>query len=94
MSANLQLYKQEVIHFLQSCTIVFSPMAAQINANLQARGIAVEPLEIFRNALASLPERDVGELLRILMKLQKNVLSHVVEGAQLPEVESERLEEP
>jgi len=60
-----------------------------------ARGIEVEPLELFRNALASLPERDVGELLRILMKLQKSVLSNV-EGAQVQvaELENEKLEEP
>jgi DNA-binding MarR family transcriptional regulator len=61
-----------------------------------ARGIAVEPLEIFRNALASLPERDVAELLRILMKLQKSVLSRV-EGAVAEHEsgkESGKVEEP
>ena len=45
MSANLQLYKQEVINFLQSCTIIFSPLAAQMNATLQAQGIAVDPTQ-------------------------------------------------
>jgi len=42
LSANLQLYKQEVIDFLNSCTIIFSPLATQINANLQAKGISVD----------------------------------------------------
>lgn len=41
MSANLQLYEQEVISFLQSVTIVFSPMATLINNNLLAQGIEV-----------------------------------------------------
>jgi DNA-binding MarR family transcriptional regulator len=63
-----------------------------------AREIQVEPLEIFRNALMSLPERDVGELMRILMKLQKSVLSRV-EGAVAQvesdgERESGKVEEP
>ena len=57
-----------------------------------ARGIEVEPLEIFRHALASLPEGDVGELLRILMKLHKNVLSRV-EGGGDPAVDCENREQ-
>jgi DNA-binding MarR family transcriptional regulator len=59
-----------------------------------AQGIAVEPLEIFRNALASLPERDVGELLRILMKLQKSVLSRVEGAVAQAENERGKVEEP
>ena len=42
MSANLQLYEQSVIQFLQSCTIVFSPLANQINNNLLAQGIEID----------------------------------------------------
>ena len=41
-TANLQLYEQGVINFLQTCTIVFSPLSEQINLNLQAQGIAVD----------------------------------------------------
>lgn len=42
-----------------------------------AKEIQVEPLEIFRSALTGLPQEDLGSLLRILTKLQKNVLVHV-----------------
>jgi len=42
LSANLQLYEQSVIQFLQSCTIVFSPLANQINNNLLAQGIEID----------------------------------------------------
>ena len=41
LTANQQIYEQQVINFLQSCTIVFSPTAAQINTNLQMNGIDV-----------------------------------------------------
>ena len=42
MSTNLQLYEQSAINFLQSCTIIFSPMATQMNNVLLANGIAVD----------------------------------------------------
>jgi len=57
-----------------------------------AREIQVEPMEIFRSALTSLPEEDLGALLRILTKLQKNVLSHVEQGGE--DEESPSREEP
>lgn len=38
-----------------------------------ARSIAVEPMEIFEEALSSLPERDARELVRILMTLAERV---------------------
>lgn len=38
-----------------------------------ARSIAVEPMEIFEEALARLPERDARELVRILMTLAERV---------------------
>lgn len=41
-TANLQLYEQSAIDFLQSCTITFSPMADLINTNLLASGIFVD----------------------------------------------------
>lgn len=41
-TANLQLYEQSAIQFLQTCTIIFSPLATQINNNLLASGIAVD----------------------------------------------------
>jgi len=41
LAANLQIYEQQALAFCQSCTIVFSPMAAQINNNLLMQGIAV-----------------------------------------------------
>jgi hypothetical protein len=37
----------------------------------------VEPMEIFRGALASLSQADLKDLLRIMTKLQKYVRSHV-----------------
>jgi MarR family transcriptional regulator, organic hydroperoxide resistance regulator len=42
-----------------------------------AREIQVEPMEIFRGALLGLSPTDLRELLRILTKLQKHVLSRV-----------------
>ncbi|WP_437591954.1 MarR family winged helix-turn-helix transcriptional regulator [Sorangium sp. So ce1000] len=42
-----------------------------------AREIQVEPMEIFRSALLSLSPTDLRDLLRILTKLQKQVLSRV-----------------
>ncbi len=50
-----------------------------------AREIQVEPMEIFRSALTSLPPGDIADLLRILSKLQKRVLTHVEGG--VPEAE-------
>ncbi|MFO0591135.1 MAG: MarR family transcriptional regulator [Polyangiaceae bacterium] len=47
-----------------------------------AREIRVEPLEIFRSALTSLTGADLKDLLRILMKLQKRVLSRVEAQAE------------
>jgi DNA-binding MarR family transcriptional regulator len=44
-----------------------------------AREIAVEPMEIFRGALATLSKEDVADLMRILSKLQKKVLDRVQE---------------
>jgi MarR family transcriptional regulator, organic hydroperoxide resistance regulator len=42
-----------------------------------ARQIQVEPMEIFRDALASLTQADIRDLLRIMNKLQKYVRSKV-----------------
>ncbi len=42
-----------------------------------AREVRVEPLEIFRSALTALTQADLRDLLRILMRLQKKVLSRV-----------------
>ena len=42
-----------------------------------ARDIAVEPMEIFREAVASLTQADLRDLLRIMNKLQKYVRSRV-----------------
>jgi DNA-binding MarR family transcriptional regulator len=42
-----------------------------------ARQIQVEPMEIFREALASLTQADLRDLLRIMNKLQKFVRSRV-----------------
>ncbi|WP_437551312.1 MarR family transcriptional regulator [Sorangium sp. So ce327] len=42
-----------------------------------AREIQVEPMEIFRSALLSLSSTDLRDLLRILTKLQKQVVSRV-----------------
>ena len=42
-----------------------------------AREIQVEPMEIFRDALASLTQADLRDLLRIMNKLQKYVRSKV-----------------
>jgi MarR family transcriptional regulator, organic hydroperoxide resistance regulator len=42
-----------------------------------ARQIQVEPMEIFREALASLSQADLRDLLRIMNKLQKFVRSRV-----------------
>jgi MarR family transcriptional regulator, organic hydroperoxide resistance regulator len=52
-----------------------------------AREIQVEPMEIFRSALTSLPEEDLAALLRILTKLQRSVLSHVERGGDEPREE-------
>ena len=49
-----------------------------------ARQIQVEPMEIFRDALASLTQADLRDLLRIMNKLQKYVRSKVpAEGGAL-----------
>jgi MarR family transcriptional regulator, organic hydroperoxide resistance regulator len=42
-----------------------------------ARQIQVEPMEIFRDALASLTQADLRDLLRIMNKLQKHVRAKV-----------------
>ncbi|MCC6552739.1 MAG: MarR family transcriptional regulator [Polyangiaceae bacterium] len=47
-----------------------------------AREIQVEPMEIFRGALLSLSPSDLRDLLRILTKLQKQVLARVGEAMQ------------
>jgi hypothetical protein len=41
MATSLQIYESQVIQFLQSCTIIFSPIAAQQNAVLTAAGYVV-----------------------------------------------------
>ncbi len=45
-----------------------------------AAEIQVEPMEIFRGALSSLPTSDLSDLLRIMNKLQKYVRNEVTEG--------------
>jgi len=50
-----------------------------------AREIQVEPMEIFRGALLSLSPSDLRDLLRILTKLQKQVLARMGGGAPQPE---------
>ncbi|WP_437625194.1 MarR family winged helix-turn-helix transcriptional regulator [Sorangium sp. So ce1151] len=45
-----------------------------------AREIQVEPMEIFRSALLSLSSTDLRDLLRILTKLQRQVVSRVGQG--------------
>ncbi|MGK3991328.1 MarR family transcriptional regulator [Sorangium sp. So ce136] len=47
-----------------------------------AREIQVEPMEIFRSALLSLSATDLRDLLRILTKLQRQVVSRVGQGGQ------------
>ncbi|WP_437758085.1 MarR family winged helix-turn-helix transcriptional regulator [Sorangium sp. So ce1389] len=47
-----------------------------------AREIQVEPMEIFRGALLSLSSTDLRDLLRILTKLQRQVVSRVGQGGQ------------
>lgn len=47
-----------------------------------AREVQVEPMEIFRSALLSLSQSDLRDLLRILTKLQKQVLSRVGQSGQ------------
>ena len=42
MAVSLQQYETSVINFLQSCTIIFSPLAKQINMSLESRGIHVD----------------------------------------------------
>lgn len=42
MATSLQLYTNQVFQFLQTCTVVFSPMAAQMNATLIAAGVSVD----------------------------------------------------
>jgi hypothetical protein len=42
MAINLQIYESQVLQFIQSLTIIFSPMAQQINLTVQASGIAVD----------------------------------------------------
>jgi DNA-binding MarR family transcriptional regulator len=44
-----------------------------------ARGIEVEPMEIFRSALVSLSKDDLRDLLRILNKLQRRVRARVAD---------------
>ncbi|UQA63813.1 MarR family transcriptional regulator [Polyangium aurulentum] len=58
-----------------------------------AKNIQVEPMEIFRSALTSLTPADLAELLRILTKLRKGVLSFV-EGAEAAAQGNSREEEP
>ena len=58
-----------------------------------AKNIQVEPMEIFRSALTSLTPADLAELLRILTKLRKGVLSFV-EGAESAAQGNSREEEP
>ncbi|KYF57250.1 MarR family winged helix-turn-helix transcriptional regulator [Sorangium sp. So ce854] len=47
-----------------------------------AREIQVEPMEIFRSALLSLSSADLRDLLRILTKLQRQVVARVGQGGQ------------
>jgi MarR family transcriptional regulator, organic hydroperoxide resistance regulator len=49
-----------------------------------AREIQVEPMEIFRGALVSLSATDLRDLLRILTKLQKQVVGRVAAAAERP----------
>lgn len=58
-----------------------------------AKNIQVEPMEIFRSALTSLTPADLAELLRILTKLRKRVLSFV-EGDEVEAPTNSREEEP
>jgi DNA-binding MarR family transcriptional regulator len=48
-----------------------------------AQKIEVEPMEIFRSALAALSRDDVRDLLRILTKLQKRVRARVATEGQV-----------
>ncbi len=57
-----------------------------------AKNIQVEPMEIFRSALTSLTPADLAELLRILTKLRKRVLSFV-EGDEAEASTNSREEE-
>lgn len=47
-----------------------------------AREIQVEPMEIFRGALLSLSSTDLRDLLRILTKLQRQVVARVAQDGQ------------
>lgn len=47
-----------------------------------AREIQVEPMEIFRSALLGLSSADLRDLLRILTKLQRQVVARVGQGGQ------------
>ncbi|WP_437816939.1 MarR family winged helix-turn-helix transcriptional regulator [Sorangium sp. So ce1078] len=47
-----------------------------------AREIQVEPMEIFRGALLSLSSTDLRDLLRILTKLQRQVVARVAQNGQ------------
>ncbi len=47
-----------------------------------AREIQVEPMEIFRSALLSLSSTDLRDLLRILTKLQRQVVARVAQDGQ------------
>jgi DNA-binding MarR family transcriptional regulator len=47
-----------------------------------ARGIAVEPMEIFRGALAALSPGEVRDLLKILTKIARRVQSMVHRGQE------------
>ena len=42
MTTSLQIYENQVLSFLQSCTIIFSPISEQMNFNLQNAGYAVD----------------------------------------------------
>jgi DNA-binding MarR family transcriptional regulator len=57
-----------------------------------AREIQVEPMEIFRQALLSMAPVDLRELLRILTKLQREVLLRVGGAGQAEAVEASRAE--
>jgi DNA-binding MarR family transcriptional regulator len=46
-----------------------------------AASITVEPLEIFREALAALPKKDIQDLFRILGRVQETVRTAVAEQA-------------
>ncbi|WP_082363455.1 MarR family transcriptional regulator [Chondromyces crocatus] len=58
-----------------------------------AQEIQVEPMEIFRQALFRLDADDLHDLLRILMKLQREVLQGVAQsGSKLPALPAQAMQ--